>query len=403
MSRYTQLNRQLQNLLFAKKSRLNLTEIKALYNELNLKKYPIIHIAGTNGKGSCAQKISSALTASGYRCGRYTSPHVASFRERITIDNQMISKEEVVEYLPRLLNIKSGLTFFEVTTLLAFLYFSEKEVDAAVIEVGLGGRLDATNCIHPILSLITSISFDHEQILGNTLEKIASEKAGIIKDNVPVVLGPTCTQKSIQKALTLNKAPAIEVKGSFDSYDEENQAISKAAINELKKSFTFKESAIEFGLKQKQPCRYEKIKIKNHEVLLDISHNSAGLTALFRQIKKEHPNQNIVVFFSVAFNRDIQKTSDLIKDQADSIYILDSHHPMLCKASDIQENLPGVAAIPINQALEKVLNLDPNALFVFTGSIFIMDPIRRQLGFNDDQDNFPVFDGSANFSELKVN
>lgn len=398
MNAYTELNKRLQELLFAKKSRLDLSEMKTLYEGLNLRPYPIIHVAGTNGKGSCVQKMSSALIASGYRCGRYTSPHVASFRERITIDDEMISKEEVVQYLPSLFDLGSTLTFFEITTLLAFLYFSEKKVDVAVVEVGLGGRLDATNCIHPLLTLITSISYDHVHILGDSLEDIAYEKAGIIKEGVPVILGPTCIQKSIKKMIKEKGASAHFVQGSFASYDEENRATSRAALIELKKHFKIKDEAIEFGLAQMLPCRYEKVKIEGREILLDISHNGAGLRALFKQIKNEHPSQTLIVFFSLSFNRDIHEVAEIIKAYADQLFILDSHHPRLFKAEEIQEILTTTPAVPINDALSKLLTLDPNALFVFTGSVFIMDVVRKQFGMNDEQDNYPIFDGSSNFS-----
>ncbi len=153
--------------------------------------YKTIHVAGTNGKGSCSHTLAAILQAAGYRVGLYTSPHLVDFRERIRVNGKMISKQRVVDFVEEHRSFFEPLhpSFFELTTALALLYFKEQKVDVAVIEVGLGGRLDCTNIIRPLISIITNISFDHTQFLGNTLAKIAGEKAGIIKKGVPVVIG----------------------------------------------------------------------------------------------------------------------------------------------------------------------------------------------------------------------
>ena len=160
-----------------------------------------IHVTGTNGKGSVVYKIAKALEASGYKTGMYVSPHISSFRERITINGEMISEEDVVRNLQMINAIEptlpTSLSFFECVTGMAFNYFKEKKVDVAVIEVGLGGRLDSTNIINPELSVITSIGLDHQGILGNTITDIAREKAGIIKDGKPVVVGPNCPHQQV--------------------------------------------------------------------------------------------------------------------------------------------------------------------------------------------------------------
>lgn len=157
------------------------------------RQYATIHVAGTNGKGSCSHTLASILQADGYRVGLYTSPHLVDFRERIRVNGTCISEEEVMRFVEEERNFFEPLhpSFFELTTALAFKYFADQQVDIAVIEVGLGGRLDCTNIIKPILSIITNISMDHTQFLGNTLAKIAGEKAGIIKPHVPVVIGET--------------------------------------------------------------------------------------------------------------------------------------------------------------------------------------------------------------------
>ena len=172
---------------------------EGLYNTIKLdehfchphKNFKSIHIAGTNGKGSCSHTLASILQASGYKVGLYTSPHLKDFRERIKVNGECVSEEYVIDFVENERHFFEPLhpSFFELTTAMAFKYFAESHVDIAVIEVGLGGRLDCTNIITPVLSIITNISFDHTQFLGDTLAKIATEKAGIIKNNVPVIIG----------------------------------------------------------------------------------------------------------------------------------------------------------------------------------------------------------------------
>ena len=153
--------------------------------------FKTIHVAGTNGKGSCSHTLAAILQAEGYKVGLYTSPHLVDFRERIRVNGECIPEEYVIDFVEKERNFFEPLhcSFFELTTALAFKYFAEQKVDIAVIEVGLGGRLDCTNIITPILSIITNISLDHTQFLGNTLAAIAGEKAGIIKTGIPVVIG----------------------------------------------------------------------------------------------------------------------------------------------------------------------------------------------------------------------
>lgn len=173
------------------------------------RKFRTIHVAGTNGKGSCSHTLAAILQSAGYRVGLYTSPHLVDFRERIRINGIPVSQEFVVDFVDKHRSFFEPLhpSFFELATAMAFHYFASQQVDVAVIEVGLGGRLDCTNIIHPDLCLITNISFDHVQFLGNTLAKIAGEKAGIIKPSVPVVIGETTPEtKPVfqQKAAEVN-------------------------------------------------------------------------------------------------------------------------------------------------------------------------------------------------------
>ena len=191
--------------------------------------FKTIHVAGTNGKGSCSHLLAAILQCEGYKVGLYTSPHLVDFRERIRINGQCIEEEYVVNFIEREHTFFEPLhpSFFELTTALAFKYFAERQVDIAVIEVGLGGRLDCTNIITPILSVITNISLDHTQFLGNTLVKIAAEKAGIIKPHIPVIIGETTKET---KPVFVEKATSEESSICF-AEEEREVLISNAATN----------------------------------------------------------------------------------------------------------------------------------------------------------------------------
>lgn len=163
-------------------------------------KFRSVHVTGTNGKGSVTCKIANALQRSGYKTGVFVSPHISCFRERITVNGEMISEREIEDMMPEIFQKcdKIGnLSFFELITGLAYKYFAEKKIDVGVIEVGLGGRLDATNIINSEMSVITSIGLDHQGILGSTIQEIAREKSGIIKRGKPVVVGPQCPYSQV--------------------------------------------------------------------------------------------------------------------------------------------------------------------------------------------------------------
>ena len=403
MLTYNQINQKLFELNFAKKSRMDLESMQTLYQAFDLKEYPKIHIAGTNGKGSCVKKISEALTGSGYKCGSFSSPHISTFRERIQIDGKMISKEEVVKQVPKIFEFADThnieVTFFELITLLGLKYFADNNVDVAVIEVGLGGRLDATNCITPILSVITSIGFDHVQILGDTLEKIAFEKAGIIKEKVPVITGPFANQKVIYKIAKEKNSEFIKVEGDFLSYDEENQAISKRALDHLKSHFELKKEAVEKALKEKQPCRLEKGFFLDHEIILDISHNAAGLKRLFFELKNKYPEKKITVFTSMASNHDYKENLKIIKENSNQTYLLDIDHPRLLKVRALSDENVICNISDVSKIIE---GLSKEALILFTGSVFIMDSIYKLIGKEIEEDPYMISDGVFKVRELSL-
>lgn len=192
------------------------------------RRFRTIHVAGTNGKGSCSHTLAAILQSAGYKTGLYTSPHLVDFRERIRVNGTPVSQEFVVDFVEKHRAFFEPLhpSFFELTTAMAFTYFAQQQVDVAVIEVGLGGRLDCTNIIQPDLCIITNISFDHVQFLGNTLAKIASEKAGIIKKNIPVVIGETTpeTRPVFQAKADAVNAPIV--------FAEDEHLLISATLNE---------------------------------------------------------------------------------------------------------------------------------------------------------------------------
>ncbi len=219
----------------------NLNNIKKLtaQDEHSQTNFKSIHIAGTNGKGSVSHILASVLQEAGYKVGLYTSPHLKSYRERIRINGKMIPRNEVVKYVTDRKQLFENVkpSFFEMTVAMAFYYFAKQKVDFAIIETGLGGRLDSTNIITPILSVITNIGFDHTQFLGNTLKEIASEKAGIIKNNVPVVIGETQSETQnvfLEKAKSSN-APIYFADNNF-SYQYSPQKINRKQVFNIYKN-----------------------------------------------------------------------------------------------------------------------------------------------------------------------
>ncbi|MCH9632109.1 MAG: Folylpolyglutamate synthase [Chlamydiae bacterium] len=399
MNNYEEVNEKLYNLNFAKMSRMDLDSVEKLYHALDLPNYPKVHVAGTNGKGSCVTKISAALTLSGYKCASFTSPHIYTFRERIQINGEMISKQDTARYATEIFDLAEKceleVTFFEVITLMALKYFADQKVDVAVVEVGLGGRLDGTNCITPILSVITSISFDHEKILGDTLEKIAAEKAGIIKSKVAVVIGPCAQQKVIKEKALEKEAPIFTVEPqNFKSYDEENQAIFKMAIEHLKKDFNITDKSVQEAMLKKPPCRYEKAHFLGYDLILDMSHNEDGVSRFATQLKKEFPNRSIVTFTSMAFNHDYHKNLKVISGFSDKIYVLDIDHPRLANANDLLQAIESGAQIcEVCDIAKKVQEQKKETLIVFVGSIFIMKDVYQMLGRKMDFDTFAIHDG----------
>jgi dihydrofolate synthase/folylpolyglutamate synthase len=265
-------------------------------------KFPSIHVAGTNGKGSTSHFLASILQEAGYKVGLYTSPHLIDFRERIKINGHMISEEYVVDFVDRYFHKMEDIrpSFFEWTVGLAFTYFAESEVDIAVIETGLGGRLDSTNVITPILSVITNIGLDHTQFLGNTLPEIASEKAGIIKLGVPVVIGETQlkTEDVFRKKASEMKSPIVfadqlhrVIDGShLIGYQQKNiQTVAHCIPIIMDSGFVIGMEDIQNGVGRMVANtglrgRWEKLGDRPL-VIADTGHNREGLTYTMEQLR----------------------------------------------------------------------------------------------------------------------
>jgi len=303
------------------------------------KKIKSIHVAGTNGKGSTSHMLASILQEAGYKVGLYTSPHLKDFRERIKINGASVSKQFVIGFIKRntsFLN-QHSLSFFEMTVGMAFDYFAKQKVDIAIIEVGLGGRLDSTNIITPEVSVITNIGFDHMQFLGDTLEQIAFEKAGIIKDEIPVVIGETQSEtKPVFQKISKERKAAIyyadasvgklyesDLKGS---YQKHNIKTVVATISELKKKgYKITEGNIIDGLSNVikntgLQGRWQVLQMKP-KVVADTAHNKEGLTYTMNQIKTE-PYDKLHLVLGFVNDKNLDTIIDLFPMEA---------HYYLCK------------------------------------------------------------------------
>ena len=317
----------------AYKANLDNTYLLAKYLQNPEKDFKSIHVAGTNGKGSTSHMLASVLQEAGYKVGLYTSPHLKDFRERIKINGTMISRRSVSSFITKHQDFfeKHQLSFFEMTVGLAFTYFKKQKVDVAIIEVGLGGRLDSTNIITPLLGIITNIGLDHTQFLGETLAEIAAEKAGIIKKEVPVILGEYHPETfpvfeamaddlhaPLIKAYELNEnLPQTDLQGN---YQEHNVRTVVTAIQQLQKqqwaigiqhlSKGLKHVVKNTGLLGRWQLLQEKPK-----VICDTAHNYEGLVYVMRQLQKEQ-FQHLHMVLGVVADKHLERILPLFPKSA---------------------------------------------------------------------------------------
>ena len=374
--------------------RPDLSRMEAFCSHLNSpeKKIKTIHIAGTNGKGSTAHMIASVLQQAGYRVGLYTSPHLRDFRERIKINGAFIEKHYIVKFIQNNLNYIdfTSLSFFEMTVGLAFSYFFDKKVDYAVIEVGMGGRLDGTNLILPELSIITNIGFDHTQFLGNTLPEIANEKAGIIKPRTPIVIGETHEKTKevfMEKAKMLNSQIIFADQQKFvgfssdlkGSYQKKNIQTASIALLRLK----IDPKIINLGLMKVISNtgiqgRWQILAL-NPLTIADVAHNQEGLDYVIPQIKSQSYNKLHLVLGFVK-DKEAEKLIKLFPENA-IFYFAAPNIPRALPIADLEKvsnklNLNFKTFPTVAQAMLKAQSMASSDDLIYVGgSTFVVAEI----------------------------
>ncbi|MEO7047093.1 MAG: folylpolyglutamate synthase/dihydrofolate synthase family protein [Ferruginibacter sp.] len=381
-------------------------------------KFKTIHIAGTNGKGSTSHMLAAILQQAGYKTGLYTSPHIKDFGERIRINGEMINEQFVVDFTKRTKLITADIepSFFEMTVAMAFEYFAEQEVDIAVIETGLGGRLDSTNIVSPILSIITNIGFDHMNLLGNTLTEIAGQKAGIIKENTPVAIGeilpetlPVFTAEANKKNAPIHFATAIftaefidpsealllcniknNVSGVIEKlrldltglYQVKNCMTVLCAVNELRKQgFTISENDLHNALENVKKLtglrgRWDVLR-HSPKLIVDVAHNKDGITQVLKQLKIEYPDATLHFVLGFVNDKDISSVLELLPQNA-TYYFTNAHLPRALpheglKKIAAEKNLQGASYDNVNVAIAKAKNnAAANDVIIVCGSFFII-------------------------------
>ena len=409
--------------------RPDLGNIVALCNELGQPhtKFKSIHIAGTNGKGSSSHFLAAIFQAAGYKTGLYTSPHVVDFRERIRLNGSLIPQEFVIDFVARIQAMSETLkpSFFEITVAMAFDFFAQEGVDIAIIEVGLGGRLDSTNIITPEVSLITQISYDHMNLLGNTLPEIARQKAGIIKHGVPVVVSeeqpdiqPVFLAEALKQktrvyyayeqypilqqyngetpgTLTVRYLDAAHTDvltltlGAQGEYQAKNAAGVLTVVDILRQQgWIISPETVQIGLREVKSRtglrgRFDWIS-SNPNIILDVSHNEAGLKALFEQCRKI-PFAKWWIITGMVQDKDVDAA--LHHFPRDAYYLFtQAPIPRALPFETLAEKakaagLNGEPVRSVAGALQKAIHdAQPNDLILVTGSFFILDVAYKYFG-----------------------
>ena len=397
------------------KAEFNLDRMFALMEELGNPQntYPIIHVAGTKGKGSVSALCASALQAGGYKVGLYTSPHLLDYCERIQVNGEPISHELMVELVEEIKPAVAKvlfLTTFEITTALGFLAFAKQGCNAAVLEVGLGGRLDATNIVIPKVSVITSLSYDHTAVLGNTLEEIAGEKAGIIKDGVPVVsspqqpealevLGRVVGEKGCEFTLVGKDVQIKKLASSLDGQSlrvEDNlrhstldiqlpllgeHQIQNAAVafTALKASgINLSDESIQNGFsKVKWRARFEIVR-REPPVIFDSAHNADSFIKLRQTLDEYFPDKKVYLIFGASEDKNIPEMFGAMKPRIKRLIVTRADHPRALEVERIlelakQAGIESEAVNPVASAFERALENSANdgSIVLSAGSMFV--------------------------------
>lgn len=388
------------------------------------KKLNVIHIAGTNGKGSTTSMIASILIEEGFNVGMYTSPFLEEFEERIQINRQNIKKNDLANYMDYIKEavdkvIEEGYnhpTEFEIITCLMFKYFYDKKVDYAVVEVGLGGRLDSTNVVNPLLTVITSISLDHTNILGNTLEEIAREKGGIIKKNTPLILYPqkeealkelqNISKEKSAKIYEVKKDDAklleiiknddfyqkIKIKGEFNTYNANlrllgehqilNCAVAVRAVEVLSKIQGFQIKNIEKGIENARWIGRLEVLNKNPLVVIDGAHNIQGITTLKENISKYFNYKNIILLIGILADKQVEDMIKVITPMSKHIIALTPHSDRAELGVKLKEEIEkfnkNVESFESYEtAFKKALSIArEDDLILVTGSLYMIGEMR---------------------------
>ncbi len=402
----------------------DLTNTIELCNSLDNphKKLKTVHIAGTNGKGSVSHMLAAILQTAGYKTGLYTSPHLKDFRERIKIDGKMVSEEFVIDFTKKIKPQIERLepSFFEITVAMAFDYFIEQKVDIAIIETGMGGRLDSTNIITPEISVITNIGFDHMQFLGDTLEKIAAEKAGIIKQGIPVVIGETLLEtKPVFEKTAFEKASPISIASKnrmisnfhwennelvvevseVNNVDQKKYHLDLPGIYQLKnvltviecckqlkrKGWNIQEEHVMEGLRHTKKItglhgRWELIR-NSPTVIVDVAHNADGIKQMISQIELiKHKNLHLI--FGMVADKDVEQIVEQLPTYA-LYYFTKAQIPRAMSETKLKElgnqsGLRGNSFPNVNLALEAAVEKAcSDDLIIIFGSIFLASEINR--------------------------
>ncbi|MBI5842524.1 MAG: bifunctional folylpolyglutamate synthase/dihydrofolate synthase [Chloroflexi bacterium] len=392
-------------------------------------KYPIIHVAGTKGKGSVSALCASALQAAGYKVGLYTSPHLEDYCERIQINGEPVSHAQLVQLVEQVKDAVARvpkLTTFEITTAIGFLFFAGQIVDVAVIEVGLGGRLDATNVVTPKVSVITSLSYDHMAVLGDTLAKIAGEKAGIIKPGVPVVSSPQkdealetilriARERSAPLTLVGRDVTFMRTYHSLDGQALQIQTFSWAALNrsispdterrskrrminlqipligvhQVENAVTAYAALKLSGLKisdefiargfarVKWPARFEVVR-RNPPIILDSAHNQDSFARLRETLEEQFPDKQVYLIFGASEDKNIPGMFAEMNSKIKRLIVTRADHPRALEAGVIQQladqaGIPNEAVTPVEAAFARALELSSKdgSIVLSAGSMFV--------------------------------
>ncbi len=403
----------------------NLERVFTLMDSLGnpQQKYPSIHVAGSKGKGSVCALCAAALQAEGYKVGLYTSPHLHDYRERIQIDRTMISKSDFVTLVDEIkshVEAVPHLTTFEIGTALAFWHFARQNVDVAVIEVGLGGRLDATNVVIPRVSVITALFLEHTLILGDTLAKIAAEKAGIIKTGIPVVLSPQKEEarRVVAQVAAKHDSPLVQVGEDYTfepvtttldnqsftiqskktndqtelminllgPHQIENATTAYAALQVLRdQGVAISERAIRKGFSLAEwPARFEVFQGKP-PVIIDAAHTQEAAEKLHQTVELHFPNQPIILVFGVSEDKNVSGMLSALLSKTNQIIYTKSTHPRAMDvdalmAIDLPRDVPTKAVADVGQAVaDAILLAGDDGVVLVTGSIFVAADARVVL------------------------